>query len=105
MQALGMLPDIEFTDSLSIPNTISLAFIELLMENLNSKLCGLGCRDSLRLEAGLSLYGNELNESITPVEAGLSWAIHKDRLNDETLNGNTILLSNFNNGINKKKLV
>ncbi len=35
--------------------------------------CGLGCRDSLRLEAGYSLYGHELNDVVTPLEAGLGW--------------------------------
>ncbi len=40
--------------------------------------CGLGARDSLRLEAGYSLYGHELSESISPVEAGLGWLISSE---------------------------
>ena len=43
------------------------------------RLAGLGARDSLRLEAGMCLYGHDLDDSTTPVEAGLSWIIHKDR--------------------------
>lgn len=39
------------------------------------KPCGLGCRDTLRLEMGYSLYGHELTESINPIEAGLGWAV------------------------------
>ena len=43
------------------------------------KPIGLGARDSLRLEAGLCLYGHELDESVDPVEAGLAWSIQKRR--------------------------
>jgi aminomethyltransferase len=37
--------------------------------------CGLGARDTLRLEAGMSLYGQDMDESVTPVEAGLTWTV------------------------------
>ena len=38
-------------------------------------VCGLGCRDTLRLEAGMNLYGQDMDESITPLEAGLTWTL------------------------------
>ena len=40
-------------------------------------MAGLGARDSLRLEAGLCLYGNDMDETVSPVEAGLAWLIGK----------------------------
>ncbi|KAM3548887.1 hypothetical protein MY1884_008986 [Beauveria asiatica] len=43
------------------------------------QMAGLGARDSLRLEAGMCLYGHDLDDTITPVEAGLSWIIPKER--------------------------
>lgn len=46
-------------------------------KDTNVKLAGLGARDSLRLEAGLCLYGNDIDETTTPVEAGLTWLIGK----------------------------
>ena len=56
----------------------------------------MGCRDSLRVEAGLSLYGNEINESITPIQANLTWALDKKRLENNSLNGANILLQQLN---------
>ena len=89
---------------ISISTEQAEVFIRDLLENKNTMLCGLGSRDSLRLEAGLSLYGHELNENITPIEAGLSWALDKDRLNDSTLNGNKILSDQLNNKPSNKKI-
>ena len=53
----------------------------LLAENRENGLepCGLGARDVLRLEAGMPLYGHEMTEEITPLQAGLSWAITFDK--------------------------
>jgi len=44
--------------------------------------CGLGARDTLRLEAAMALYGQDINDSITPLEAGLSWLVHLDKAED-----------------------
>jgi aminomethyltransferase len=53
----------------------------LLAENRERGLepCGLGARDVLRLEAGMPLYGHEMTEEITPLQAGLTWAIKFDK--------------------------
>lgn len=44
-------------------------------EKYNAKPCGLGARDTLRLEKGYCLYGNDLNDETSPIEAGLSWIV------------------------------
>ena len=49
--------------------------VSILLEQPEVKPAGLGARDSLRLEAGLCLYGNDLDETINPVEAALTWTI------------------------------
>lgn len=64
------------------------------------KPIGLGARDTLRLEAALHLYGNDLDENTTPVEAGLSWSIPKDK--KENYNGKDIIMEQLQNGGNKK---
>jgi aminomethyltransferase len=44
--------------------------------------CGLGARDTLRLEAAMALYGQDIDETTTPLEAGLSWLVHLDTKGD-----------------------
>ena len=67
-------------------STIQTLFSEILKSKLVS-LCGLGSRDTLRLEAGLPLYGNELNDQISPIEAGLSFAVSKTRIEKQNFRG------------------
>mgnify|MGYP001124378365 CR=1 FL=1 len=64
------------------------------------KPIGLGARDTLRLEAALHLYGNDLDEKTTPVEAGLSWSIPKDKI--AYYNGKEIIMNQLSNGVSKK---
>merc|ERR1711871_1637967 len=53
----------------------AVAVTELLLSNENVEPCGLGARDSLRSEAGLCLYGNDLDDTVNPVEGTLLWTI------------------------------
>jgi aminomethyltransferase len=59
------------------PETIIEMWQKLMAANVQP--CGLGCRDTLRFEAGLPLYGDELDEETTPIEAGLSMFVHLDK--------------------------
>ena len=61
----------------SLENSVVKDFCKTLLENKEVKLIGLGARDSLRLEAGLCLYGHDLKPDISPIEASLSWALSK----------------------------
>lgn len=64
---------------ISVPAAEAQAFAEALLADPAVKPIGLGARDSLRLEAGLPLYGHDLSPEIEPVEAGLAFAISKRR--------------------------
>lgn len=63
----------------SVPKGQAEAFAKALLAHPECAPIGLGARDSLRLEAGLPLYGQDLGPQISPVEAGLAWAIPKLR--------------------------
>lgn len=64
---------------ISVPADQADALARALLEQPEVKPAGLGARDTLRLEAGLCLYGHDIDETTTPIEAGLTWAIQKVR--------------------------
>jgi aminomethyltransferase len=64
---------------ISLPAHAAEAFARALLAQPEVKPIGLGARNSLRLEAGLCLYGNDIDTTTTPVEASLNWAIQKVR--------------------------
>jgi aminomethyltransferase len=74
--------------------------IMLVGKNYNIKPIGLAARDTLRLEMGFCLYGNELSDDITPIEAGLTWITKFSK----EFNGYNILKEQKENGV-KKKLI
>jgi len=64
---------------ISVPRNKAVELADKLLGNDQVELAGLGARDSLRLEAGLCLYGNDMDETKTPVEASLLWCVAKSR--------------------------
>jgi aminomethyltransferase len=60
-------------------------FVDLLLQNPKLKPAGLGARDSLRLEAGLCLHGNDMNDTLSPAACTLMWTVRKQNQNLEFL--------------------
>ncbi|XP_041350154.1 aminomethyltransferase, mitochondrial-like isoform X2 [Gigantopelta aegis] len=76
----------------------------LLSQEAEVRLAGLGARDSLRLEAGLCLYGNDINEETTPVEASLLWVIAKRRRQTADFPGASIILEQIKSKPKRKRV-
>ncbi|GAV90221.1 GCV_T domain-containing protein/GCV_T_C domain-containing protein [Cephalotus follicularis] len=85
---------------ISVPSENAVDLAKAILEKSEGKirLTGLGARDSLRLEAGLCLYGNDMEQHITPVEAGLTWAIGKRRRAEGGFLGADIILKQLEEG-------
>ena len=64
---------------ISVPETLAVAFAQALLARPGVAPIGLGARDSLRLEAGMCLYGHDIDTTTSPVEGNLTWAIQKAR--------------------------
>ena len=84
----------------SIPNEVAEEFTKKLIEN-GALLIGLGARDTLRLEAGLCLYGHELGIDKTPIEANLKWAISKERIVNGGFIGSDKIINQIKEGTNQ----
>jgi len=81
--------------------------VERLTEKLikeGGKLIGLGARDTLRLEAGLCLYGHDMDINKSPVEANLKWAISKNRISSGGFIGFKKIKSQIENGVKKVRV-
>ena len=91
---------------ISIPNKAAENVTETLLKHKSVELVGLGARDSLRLEAGLCLYGQDIDTKTSPVAAGLNWAMHKSRLSkgqkEGRFPGANAILSEIKNGAEYK---
>ena len=85
---------------ISVPNNFADKLTRELIDK-GSKLVGLGARDTLRLEAGLCLYGHDLDKDKTPVEANLKWAISKERISKGDFIGSDIIIKQLNDGVTK----
>jgi aminomethyltransferase len=79
---------------ISIPSYATEAITQFLLDSAKDELrfAGLGARDTLRLEAGMCLYGHDLDDTTTPVEGALSWIIGKDRRAKGGFYGDSVIL-------------
>jgi len=93
---------------ISVPNSKAVELAEALLGMEEVEPIGLGARDSLRLEAGLCLYGNDIDTGTTPVEAALTWAVQKIRRTGGDRAGGfpgaDVILAQFENGAGRKRV-
>ena len=89
---------------LSVPSVAAGRLAERLLDQPEVKPAGLGARDSLRLEAGLPLYGHDIDELTSPVEAGLTWTIGKQRRIDWDFPGAAAIRDQLDHGAPRQRV-
>ena len=89
---------------ISLPAEEAERLARLLLDEPEVEPVGLGARDSLRLEAGLCLYGSDIDESTTPIEAGLIWTISKRRRAEGGFPGAAAIQAQIENGAPRKRV-
>ena len=89
---------------ISVPAEHAEALARRLLAEAEVKPAGLGARDSLRLEAGLPLYGNDIDELTSPVEAGLTWTLGKRRRMAWDFPGASAIRDQIENGPHRRRV-
>ncbi len=89
---------------ISVPTGAVEDLAEKLVSLDNVLPIGLGARDTLRLEAGLCLYGNDIDETTSPIEAGLTWTISKRRREAADFPGAPRILGEIADGVSRKRV-
>lgn len=89
---------------ISVPSAQAEAFAKLLLDQPEVEPAGLGARDSLRLEAGLCLYGHDITTETTPIEADIKWVVNKRRREQGGFPGADIILDQLQNGTEQQRV-
>jgi aminomethyltransferase len=89
---------------ISVPADRAVAVWNVLLKDDRVKAIGLGARDSLRLEGGLCLYGNDIDETTSPNEAGLMWSIAKRRRESGGFIGAERVQRELRDGVKRKRI-
>ncbi|WP_354120714.1 glycine cleavage system aminomethyltransferase GcvT [Bradyrhizobium sp. LA6.12] len=93
---------------ISVPAADAERLAKTLLDNPDVMPIGLGARDSLRLEAGLCLYGHDIDTATTPVEAALEWSVQKSRRSGGARAGGfpgaDAILGHFDNGASRRRV-
>lgn len=91
-------------NEISVPADKVVGLARKLLAEPEVKPIGLGARDSLRLEAGLCLYGHDIDETTTPIEGALGWTIGKRRRSEANFPGADIIMAQIANGVARKRV-
>jgi len=89
---------------ISIPTSAAELLAKTLLKHEDVEFIGLGARDSLRLEAGFCLYGHDLDQNTSPVEANLSWAMQTRRRKEGGFLGAKRILGEIVSGSKRKRI-
>ena len=87
---------------ISVAGADAEGLVKKLLADERVEAAGLGARDTLRLEAGLCLYGQDINDTTTPIEAGLNWTVPKRRREEGGFPGADIIIDQWENGAARK---